>query len=112
MVGAFVVVVVVVVVVDVVDVVDVVLSTAYFVGVGVFVPSVRVVGLIVDVVVVDVVVVVVVVTSKPLLMVTLLTANPVVVRFLLMPSMRSYKVKNQIFTNVSCLIKMKFYLNF
>ena len=71
----------------VVVVVAVVLSTAYFVGVGVLESTVE--TTVVDDIVVDVVEVVVVLTSKPLLMVTLLTANPVVVKFLLMPSIRS-----------------------
>jgi len=71
----------------VVVVVGVVTSTAYFVGVGVvpvlLVPAVSVV---VDGTVVDVVVL----TSKPFLMVILLTANPVVGKSVLVPSMRNY----------------------
>jgi hypothetical protein len=80
----------VVVVVDVVevvvDVVEVDLSTAYLVGV--VTDSVE--GLCARVVVDDMVVDVVVLTSTPFLTVILLTANPVVGKSVLVPSMRSY----------------------
>jgi hypothetical protein len=70
----------------VVDVVEVDLSTAYLVGV--VTDSVE--GLCARVVVDDMVVDVVVLTSTPFLTVILLTANPVVGKSVLVPSMRSY----------------------